>query len=185
VPTFAGYEPVTLLRPALALEPLRASHAAEMFLALQNPTHYTFIPQNPPESLEFLRQRFERLETRRSPNRKQLWLNWAIRVPTGEAAGLVQATGFPEGHASIAYELFAAFQGRGVATDAVRAALEDLRDRAHLEKATALVDSRNVKSMALLERLGFTRIRFIKDADTFKGSISHEYEYGLDLNALR
>jgi ribosomal-protein-alanine N-acetyltransferase len=185
VTTFENYEPVTLHLPSLALEPLRASHAAEMFEAFQNTTHYTFIPQHPPASLEVLRQRFERLETRRSPNGKQLWLNWAIRAPTGEAAGLVQATGFPDGRASIAYELFGAFQGRGMATEAVRAILQDLRDRAFLERATALVDTRNIKSIALLERLGFVRTRFKKDADTFKGSTSDEYEYALDLRALR
>jgi RimJ/RimL family protein N-acetyltransferase len=125
------------------------------------------------------------LETRRSPNGKQLWLNWAIRAKSGGAAGLVQATGFPEGRASIAYELFAAYQGRGIATEAVRAALEDLRDRAHLTVATALVDTRNEKSIALLERLGFVRTSFIKDADEFKGSTSDEYRYALDLSALR
>lgn len=183
--TFDGYEPVTLQRPTLALEPLRASHAAEMFAHLSNPAHYTYIPQNPPASLEILRQRFERLETRHSPNGKELWLNWAIRLPSGDAAGMVQATGFPEGHAFVAYELFAAFQGRGLATDAVRGVLEDLRDRAHLGRARARVDTRNMKSIALLERLGFVRTRFIKDADTFKGSTSDEYEYVLDMSALK
>jgi len=185
VTTFEGYEPVTLQTPTLALEPLRAGHAAETFEALSNPSHYTYIPQNPPASLEILRQRYERLEGRRSPNRRELWLNWAIRVPTGEIAGLVQATGYPDGRALMAYELFEAFQGRGLAAQAVRTVLLDLRERARLTYATAQVDTRNAKSMALLERLGFTRKRFIKDADTFKGSTSDEYEYILDLAVLK
>jgi [ribosomal protein S5]-alanine N-acetyltransferase len=184
VPTFENYEPVTLQTPRFALEPLRASHAAEMFEALSNPAHYTYIPQNPPASLEVLRQRFERLEGRRSPNGNELWLNWAIRVPTGEAAGIVQASGYQDGRASIAYELFAPFQGRGIASEAVRAVLVDLRDRARLTRATALVDTRNAKSIALLERLGFVRTSFLKDADTFKGSTSDEYRYALDLGTI-
>jgi ribosomal-protein-alanine N-acetyltransferase len=179
LPAFDDYEPVTLRTPILALEPLRASHAAEMFDHLSNPDHYTFIPQNPPTSLEVLRERYERLETRRSPNGEQLWLNWAIRLATGEAAGLIQATVYPDGRGAMAYELFQAFQGRGIATEAMRAVLDHLRAKARLARATALVDTRNVKSIRLLERLGFERKRFIKDADTFKGSTSDEFEYEL------
>lgn len=181
---FNRYTPRRITQARLALEPLCAAHADEMFEPLSNPAHYTFIPQEPPASLKILRERYERLESRRSPNGRELWLNWAIRLATGEAAGLVQATGFPDGKASIAYELFAAFQGKGFATDAVRAALSHLRDDAGLIEARALADTRNVKSIALLERLGFLRTRMIKDADFFKGATSDEYEYRLDLRYL-
>jgi len=184
VTKFDGYEPVMLRTPRLTLEPLCAAHAAEMFDALSDPNHYTFIPQQPPASLDVLRERYQRLESRRSPNGRELWLNWAIRLASGEAAGLVQATGYPEGSARMAYELFAAFQGKGVATEAVRAALLHLRDEAGLTTASALVDTRNVKSIALLERLGFLRTRHIKDADFFKGATSDEYEYQLELRRL-
>lgn len=182
--TFDHYEPVALRTPAFALEPLRATHAAEMFEALSDPKHYAFIPQDPPASLEVLRARFERLEGRRSPNGRELWLNWAIRAESGAAAGLVQATGYPDGRAAIAYELFTAFQGRGLATSAIRTMLVHLRDQAKLTAASALVDTRNQKSIRLLERLGFSRTRFIKDAAFFKGATSDEYEYRLDLGVL-
>lgn len=178
---FDDYEPVALRTPKLTLEPLRASHAAEMFEALSNPSHYTFIPQDPPASLEVLRQRYERLESRRSPNGRELWLNWAVRLETGEAAGLIQATCYPDGRAAIAYELFLAFQGRGIATYAVRTMLKHLHEDLPLTKASALVDTRNMKSIGLLERLGFVRTRFIKDAAFFKGATSDEYAYELDL----
>jgi RimJ/RimL family protein N-acetyltransferase len=183
--TFDHYEPVALRTPAFILEPLRASHAAEMFEALSDPKHYTFIPQDPPASLEVLRARFQRLEGRRSPNGRELWLNWAIRVDSGATAGLVQATGYPDGRVAIAYELFATFQGRGLATGAIRTMLVHLRDQAKLTTASALVDTRNRKSIRLLERLGFSRARLIKDAAFFKGAASDEYEYRLDLGDLR
>lgn len=181
---FDDYEPVALRTPKVTLEPLCAAHAAEMFGPLSNPSHYAFIPQNPPESLEVLRERYQRLESRRSPNGHELWLNWGVRLPTGEAAGLVQATGYPDGRAAIAYEFFAAFRGKGIATLAVRTILLHLRDDARLTHASARVDTRNAKSIALLERLGFVRTRFIKDADYFKGATSDEYGYELELQHL-
>ena len=180
---FDDYEPVALRTPTLTLEPIRGSHAAETFAYLCDPAHYTFIPQEPPKSLEVLRERYERLESGRSPNGCELWLNWAVRLHTGGVAGLVQATGYPDGRAAIAYEFFAPFRGRGVATEAIRATLLHLRDGPQLTKATALVDTRNGKSIRLLERLGFVRTRFIKDADFFKGATSDEYGYELDLTS--
>jgi RimJ/RimL family protein N-acetyltransferase len=182
--TFDDYEPIALRTATLILEPLCAVHAAEMFEPLSDVRHYQFIPQDPPVSLAVLRDRYERLESRRSPNGRELWLNWAVRLATGEPAGLVQATGYPDGRTAVAYELFAGFQGRGLATDAIRTVLLHLRDEAKLTTASALVDTRNAKSYRLLERLGFARTRLIKDAAFFKGATSDEYEYRLDLAVL-
>ena len=179
MPKFDDYASATLRAPRLSLEPLLAAHAAEVFELLQDLDHYKFIPQQPPASLEILRQRYQRLEARRSPHGEQLWLNWVIRITTGEAAGLVQATVYPEGLALMAYELFKVFRGRGLATEAVRTALEHLRDDAQAVQAKALVDTRNKGSISLLERLGFVRTRFIENADWFKGASSDEFEYVL------
>jgi RimJ/RimL family protein N-acetyltransferase len=43
----------------------------------------------------------------------------------------------------------------------------------------AEVDTRNLASMRLLDRLGFERGALKKDADSFKGSSSDEYTYVL------
>src|SRR5213592_2725081 len=51
----------------------------------------------PPPSLEWLRARFTKLESRRSPNGREQWLNWVIRLPTSELIGYVQATLHPDG----------------------------------------------------------------------------------------
>lgn len=181
---FDDYRCIALRTPDFTLEPLLKSHAPELFAALSDPAHYAFIPQDPPASVALLSERYERWEARRSPDGFELWLNWLIRLPAGEAAGLVQATGKPDGSVAIAYELSNAFGGRGLATRAVHRMLRHLRDDAGFVTATALVDTRNTKSVKLLERLGFTRARFIKDADFFKGSPSDEYGYELDLRFL-
>ena len=84
------------------LEPQIAAHAEEMFVVLSDPAIYEYENQ-PPPSIEWLRTRFAKLETRLSADGREQWLNWVIRVPTSELVGYVQATLRPEGHAAIAH----------------------------------------------------------------------------------
>ena len=182
MPDFDDYKIVALATPTLTLEPLTAAHAEELFAPLSDPAMYEFLPQDPPVSLDALRDRYRRLETRRSANGQELWLNWVVRPHGSAAAGLVQATCKKAADALIAYEVFAPHQRRGIATEAVQAMLKHLRQAVGTQTARALVDTRNTRSIRLLERLGFARVKFIKDADAFKGSTSDEYEYLCDLN---
>jgi hypothetical protein len=55
---------------ALTLEPQTAAHAEEMFRVLSDPAIYEY-ENDPPASLEWLRARFERLESRRSPDGRE------------------------------------------------------------------------------------------------------------------
>jgi RimJ/RimL family protein N-acetyltransferase len=179
LPHFDEYKIVPLATPNLTLEPLIAAHADELFAHLSDPAMYTYVPQDPPRSLDALRERYMRLETRRSPEGDQLWLNWLVRQSTA-AAGLMQATCSRDGKALIAYEIFVPFQQRGIAAQAVAAMLAHLQQAGVMEVAVALVDTRNERSIRLLEKLGFVRTKFLKDADRFKGSTSDEYEYRRD-----
>src|SRR5512135_3215864 len=106
----------------LTLEPQTAAHAEQMFVVLSDPAIYEYENEAPP-SLDWLRERFARLETRRSADGSEQWLNWVIRLPTSELAGYVQATVRANGRAAIAYELSSAFWGRGLARRAVQAML--------------------------------------------------------------
>src|SRR5438046_61536 len=83
---------------SLTLEPQTAAHAEEMFAVLSDPAIYEY-ENEPPPSLEWLRARFTKLESRRSPNGREQWLNWVIRLPTSELIGYVQATLHPDGRA--------------------------------------------------------------------------------------
>src|SRR5919109_5028579 len=96
--------------PRLVLEPQMAAHAAEMFDVLSDPAIYAH-ENSPPRSLEWLRTRFEKLESRRSPDGTQLWLNWVVRLKTGALVGYVQATVYPSRSAAIAYEFSSAYWG--------------------------------------------------------------------------
>ena len=98
----------TVLTPRLCLEPQIAAHADEMFAVLSDPAIYEF-ENAPPASVEWLRQRFTRLETRRSADGSEHWLNWVVRLPSSGLVGYVQATVSAGGNAAIAYELASRF----------------------------------------------------------------------------
>ncbi len=165
----------------LWLEPLRASHAPEMFEVLSDPRLYEFIPEEPPLALLSLAERYRRLETRASPRGDEAWLNWILRSKAeGRCLGFVQATVRRDGSAQLAYELGAAYWGRGYATEACRRAIQALFEGYPVTRVFAEVDTRNAASIRLLERLGFRREALRQNADFFKGAASDEFTYGLN-----
>jgi ribosomal-protein-alanine N-acetyltransferase len=140
---------------SLTLEPQTAAHAEEMFAVLSDPAIYEY-ENEPPPSLEWLRVRFTQLESRRSADGQEQWLNWVIRLPTSELIGYVQATVDADGRAAIAYELSSAYWGRGLARRAVQAMISELGQRYQVRRLTAVFKRNNLRSMRLLERLGFS-----------------------------
>jgi len=138
----------------LRLEPQTAAHAEAMFAVLGDPALYEH-ENEPPSSVEWLRARFGRLASRRSADGREQWLNWVIRLPTGELIGYVQATVRPGGGAAIAYVLSSAYWGRGIAQQAVEAMIAELVEHHEVRSLSAVLKRRNVRSLRLLERLGF------------------------------
>lgn len=150
--------PEALIRPLetprLALEPQLAAHADEMFIVLSDPAIYEF-ENAPPVSVEALRERYRALEGRRSPDGRQLWLNWTVRLKEGDAAiGYVQATVLPDAAALVAYEFNSAWWGRGLAHEAVSAAMRELRQHLGVTRFGAVFKTANERSRRLLARLG-------------------------------
>jgi [ribosomal protein S5]-alanine N-acetyltransferase len=141
----------------LQLDPLVAGDAEPMFELLRDPEIYEYLDYGPPPSLEYLRGVYEELEARVSPDGSQLWLNWVIR-PRGDApAGFVQAT-VSGADAWIAYVLGRASWGRGYASEAARAVIEHLRAACGVTRFLATAEAENVRSIRLLERLGFRAV---------------------------
>jgi ribosomal-protein-alanine N-acetyltransferase len=138
----------------LKLEPQVTAHAEEMFVVLSDPAIYEY-ENEPPPSVEWLRGRFARLESRRSTDGTEQWLNWVIRLPTSELIGYVQATVHADGRAAIAYELASAYWGRGLASEAVRAMIGALVERYQVRTFSAVFKRENHRSRRLLEGLGF------------------------------
>ena len=83
------------------------------------------------------------------------WIQIAVEHG-GELAGDVAVGLDGDGQiASIGYTLAAAYQGRGLAREAVRVVLDQLFDGMGIHRAEAGLDPRNVASARLLEDLGF------------------------------
>jgi [ribosomal protein S5]-alanine N-acetyltransferase len=138
----------------LRLEPQTVEHADDMFRVLSDPAIYTY-ENEPPPSLDWLRERYGRLESRRSADGTQQWLNWVVRLPANELIGYVQATVKAGARAAIAYELSSAYWGRGLASEAVHAMMSELVEHYHVRHLSAVLKSQNARSLRLLERLGF------------------------------
>lgn len=139
----------------LTLEPQTVAHAEEMFVVLSDPAIYEY-ENEPPPSLEWLRARFTKLESRQSSDGQERWLNWVIRLPKSELVGYVQATVRPNGRAAIAYELSSPYWGRGLARQAVQAMISELVEHYQVRSLSAVLKRENLRSLRLLERLGFS-----------------------------
>jgi [ribosomal protein S5]-alanine N-acetyltransferase len=139
----------------LSLEPQIAAHADEMFAILSDPAIYEF-ENEPPASVEWLRARFVKLETRRSGDGTEQWLNWVIRDSRFRLAGYVQATVRADGDAYIAYVLGSAFWGRGIARRAVEAVIDELAAGYGVRTLWAIFKTSNLRSRRLLERIAFS-----------------------------
>jgi RimJ/RimL family protein N-acetyltransferase len=143
----------------LVLEPQRAVHAAAMFEVLSDPAIYEH-ENEPPRSLAWLRERYARLESRRSSDGGEAWLNWVVRLRGGAAApdgciGYVQASVHDDGSAAVAYEFGSRWWGRGYASEAVAAMIDELGAAWGVRRLHAVLKRSNARSARLLERLGF------------------------------
>lgn len=139
----------------MTLEPQLAAHAAQMFVILSDPAIYEF-ENAPPASLDWLRTRFTKLETRLSGDGTEQWLNWVIRLPGPGLIGYVQASVTAGGDATIAYELSGPHWGRGLGYQAVQAMISELQSHYGVRRLFAVFKRANFRSRRLLERLGFT-----------------------------
>lgn len=143
---------------ALRLEPLVAGHADEMFEPMSESAIYDYISGEPPESVSALRQRYVQLEKGRSADGNERWLNWVVRLNSGQCAGFVQATIYPGLTGNFAFVFATKYWGSGVAFEACQAALPWLARHGGVLALFATVDPKNDRSIRLLARLGFSEV---------------------------
>ena len=146
------------VKPIVTLEPRTAAHAEALFAVLAEPALYEFIEEDPPTSVELLRERFARSESRRSPDGSQQWLNWVVRDESLNVAGYVQATVAADLQTHIAYMFGSAFQGRGIASAAVAQMLAIVAAEFGVTTFFVVAERRNSRSVRLAERLGFVEV---------------------------
>ena len=168
---------VDLKTKRLRLEPLKKSHAAILFEPLNDSLIYKYIPDEP-LTREALHARYAVLERGRSPDGRELWLNWvAFSNDTNAPIGTVQATLAKDGFASIAYIIFPAFWRKGFGREMVSCIVTYLFEQHKITSLIAEIDTRNSSSIKLVESLGFTRDKTTQNADFFKGASSDEHTY--------
>ena len=167
----------------LALEPISCGHAGPLFDALRDRRVYEHIPLEPPASIADLAARYSFLESGGSPPPHEVWVNFAVRIlPDGPYIGRVEATVGPAS-ADVAYLLDPRHWGQGYGAEMVAALLDHLFLEYDVEVVRGTLDTRNRRSAALLMRLGFVCVDHVRNADSFKGSSSHEYVFELRRNS--
>jgi ribosomal-protein-alanine N-acetyltransferase len=144
----------TIVADLCTLEPQVVSHAREMFMVLSDPAIYEF-ENSPPQSEDWLASRFKKLESRLSPDGKQRWLNWVVRLSNKELAGYVQATVVDSGLCYVAYELASKYWRKGLGRSAVTAMLRELASNYQVSTVVAVLKAKNFRSQALMLNLGF------------------------------
>ncbi len=98
------------------------------------------------------------------PNTRNTWLQLAICLQDGQLIGDMGIHFIEDNYqAEIGYTLSPAFQGKGYAIEAVKAILDYLFSKLKKHRITASVDPDNIKSIRLLENVGFRKeAHFIK-----------------------
>jgi [ribosomal protein S5]-alanine N-acetyltransferase len=147
--------PVAML---ITLEPRKMIHAQELFEVLVDPKLYEFIDEDPPASVEALRQKLSRSENRKSPDGTEHWLNWVVRDSAGAMAGYVQTTIAANGQANVAYSIGTQFWGKGIASNAVSQMIQMVAEQFFVTEFYILAERKNVKSVQLANRLGFVEV---------------------------
>lgn len=156
----------------LKLEPVRISHAEEVWPQLDDERMWHYFTQLRPKTIDDLRALYARWE-RGSTDPDEVWWNWLCRDrASGEITAAMQATIVLDARAAyVAYAVYVRHQRKGYAREAVRAVMEHVRETFGITRFLAVMDTRNEASYRLAESLGFTRV------ETSEG----EYVYELRL----
>jgi RimJ/RimL family protein N-acetyltransferase len=149
---------ILLTTPGLLLEPITPDHADELFGLLSDPLLYRYLDQAPPPSLAHLRSVYARRQAGAPADSGETWFNWVMRLPSGEAAGYVQATltqDAARATAWVAWVLGRAHWGHGHTLAAAQAMVQHLASQHRVVRFLATVEVDNARSVALLHRMGF------------------------------
>ena len=133
-----------------------------------------------------LESRYSMLSSRRPPDGREAWLNFALRLRRSARnaptyVGTLQATVLLDRVAYIAYTMFVPFQRQGCAMEGCVRLIEHLIGDYRARVVVAEMDTRNVASIALDEALGFERVGTTIGADLFEFSVSDEHRYELSV----
>ena len=147
------------------LVPLTVADADEMVGVLSGAALYAFTGGAPP-GLDELRARYAWQVAGRSPDGREEWRNWVLRLgPGGQAVGYVQATITGEEQcAEIAWVIGLEWQGRGYATEAARELVAWLDSRG-VRVIRAHIHPGHAASAAVARRAGLAPTGLMEDGE--------------------
>jgi RimJ/RimL family protein N-acetyltransferase len=175
--------------PRLLLEPRGERHAEAFFQPLQeDQALYRWISMQPPNSLAELRARWRRIEDcPMSPDGQcALWLCWAVRRKSDgrylgqvDAEIILAAEGVRLEASNFGYYFFSTYWSCGYATEAVRAATQQLINTHGVQRLVATVTVGNIASARVLQKAGFAFSRVLPGNDCLRGVVVDDEEYVL------
>jgi ribosomal-protein-alanine N-acetyltransferase len=154
----------------LVLREITAEDAPFWLRNFSDPDVVEFTAYEPPADLEAAKAEIERYCTR--VYREEQGIRWGISLKgSPDLIGTVGYHGWmPAGdrRAQMGYDLLAEFRGRGIMTEAMEVVLAYGFKTMTLNRAEALVDPRNTRSLRLMERLGFQRDAYLRQSTRFR-----------------
>ena len=164
----------------LVLEPLTLEDAEALFAYRSLPEVYryqTWAPTGVSDARAFI-QELEPVEF----DTPGTWFQLGIRErESGRLVGDLGVHFLEDGRrVEIGFTLDPAFQGRGLATEAVTALLDHLFGALGKDRVVASADPRNVASVRLLERIGMDREEYIPEAFVLRGEWVDDIVFAID-----
>jgi len=179
--------PVQDPRPSIVTErlrgePVRKDHAPVMVRALADEAIYRFLDDMPP-SIEELERQYAFLNGGISPDGREHWLTWVLRLraapPEQLPVGFMQATIREPQTVHVGYVIVPTHQRAGLGREAVTGLLACVFEHYTVGRAVAEMDTGNHASRALVESLGFQYVETVRNAAVIRGRPSHEHVYEL------
>ena len=162
----------------LIFESLIGSHSNDLFTVMSNQKIYKYVDESPYTNKDKLFKRYDFLSKGAPPESNQEWLNWTIKLKnSNNYIGLLQATIYKNQRTEIGYLLSQKYWSNGYATEAVKYLCEYLFKYKNVKKIIASIDTQNLFSIKLVEKLHF---KYVKTVDcTLKNIPAKEKIYQL------
>jgi RimJ/RimL family protein N-acetyltransferase len=114
--------------------------------------------------MEWLAGEYRQYESRRSPNGKELWLNWLI-AQSGNTVGIgyTQATVYAS-HADVAWVVGVPWQGQGFASEAAGALVQWLNNLG-VRDIRACVNPAHIASQRVAQKAGLEKTSQMVDGE--------------------
>lgn len=138
---------IELRTPRLTLRRPRLDDLTAFYAILSNPLAMRYWSTLPHASIEVTRSWLERMIDRSASGGEDFVIEFEGRVIGDVGAGRLPEFGFM---------IDPGYWGRGIATEAARAFIDYAFEATPVDRLTADVDPRNLASLKVLEKLGFT-----------------------------